>query len=151
MRSIEEEFPIPIRHLALILILVVLVSAAVFFFTRAKEFLDIELESREISVERGTTIHLRARNLAEKDYENVRIQLATKSPYVTFYYPGTPFTRVKDENQLTLIGSLRYKEETRKYVVDISGELPPDTLSMEVEMAVRLLMDNEKPRSEYIP
>ena len=145
MKGIEEEFPIPIRHLALILILVVLVAAAVFLFTRGNKFLLIELERGEISVGENTRMYVKIRNITEEDYDNVAIQLATKSPYVIIYYPGVPFARVNDENQLTLlIGPLRSEEETKKYRVDISGALPPGTLSMEVEVAVRLWMDNEK-------
>ena len=143
MRAIEK-FPIHPQHLALILIVVALISA-VFFFTPGKGFFDIELESREISAALGTAIHLKVRNPTEKDYEDVRIQLATKSPYLTFYYPGVPFAQVNDEKQLTIqIGLLRHDEETRKYVVDITGELPPNTVSMEVQMVVRLLMNDEK-------
>lgn len=143
MQTMGPRFPI--RRLISAVVIVVLVASLFFLFARDDGYLLTEVGRAEISVDEKTTISVRARNISEKDLENVEIQLATKSPYVLIYYPERPFIRVGDENQLIIpIGHFRSGEETRKYIVDVSGSLPPGTLSMEVEVSVRLLVGEER-------
>lgn len=116
-------------------------------------FSKASLDSKTISPGDNASLYLKIRNRTENYYEDVRIQISTKSPYISMDCKNKDVEKKENksvkENEteylLTIFPPIGLAEggETKLYPFEIGGTPAPGTDSMVVTLEARAMIGNE--------
>ncbi|KXB05298.1 hypothetical protein AKJ49_01095 [candidate division MSBL1 archaeon SCGC-AAA382A03] len=118
-----------------------------------------KLQKNEISQKENTLLKIKVNNKSGKNYENVIVQITTKTPRLEIS-PTNKEIKTKYENKILQRGEHEYLlntyiplglgkgEESRLHSFEITGNLYPGLLSMKVEIEVRIIGNGEKTDSK---